>query len=190
MLFKRLSLQIYSWRYHQWYNNHFRPVLRVVMCTHWDRKKWLPFCRQHKIYCDSNSNEADNESTFIVRKDLAPNKRNPSPGPIVTQFIDSYTRPQAWMGCNTLSSGDALTHWRRDKMVANFLVDIFKCIFLTEIFLIWITISLNFIPKDPINNITILAQIMVWRESGGKSLNDEPRMVRTDAYKRHSASMS
>ena len=53
--------------------------------------------------------------------------------------------------------------------------DIFKCIFLN----VWILIhiSLNFVPKVPVNNIPALVQIMGWRRLGDKPLS-EPMMVR------------
>ena len=54
--------------------------------------------------------------------------------------------------------------------------DIFKCIFLNENVWISIKISLNFVPKDPINNISALVQIMAWRRPGDKPLS-EPMMV-------------
>ena len=54
--------------------------------------------------------------------------------------------------------------------------DISKCIFLNENVLIAIRISLEFIPKDPINNIPALVQIMAWRRPGDKPLS-EPMMI-------------
>ena len=54
--------------------------------------------------------------------------------------------------------------------------DIFKCIFLNENVSISIRISLEFVPKGPINNIPSLVQIMVWRRPGDKPLS-EPMMV-------------
>ena len=44
--------------------------------------------------------------------------------------------------------------------------DIFKWIFLSENVWISIKISLKFVPKFPINNISALVQIMAWRQSG------------------------
>ena len=58
----------------------------------------------------------------------------------------------------------------------HFADDIFKCIFLNENIRILIKISLNFVPKDPINNILALVQIMAWRRTGDKPLF-EPMMV-------------
>ena len=50
-----------------------------------------------------------------------------------------------------------------------------------------IEISLNFVPKDPINNIPGLIQIMAWRLPGDKPLY-EPMMAQfTDAYIHHLA---
>ena len=54
--------------------------------------------------------------------------------------------------------------------------DIFKCIFLNENVWISIKISLEFVPKGPINNISALVQIMAWRRPGNKLLF-EPMMV-------------
>ena len=54
--------------------------------------------------------------------------------------------------------------------------DIFKCISLNENLWILIEISLNFVPRGPINNIPALVQIMAWRRPGDKPLS-EPMMV-------------
>ena len=59
---------------------------------------------------------------------------------------------------------------------------------------IWISlnISLKFVPEGQIKNIPALVQIMAWRRLGDKPLS-EPMTVDskfTDAYMRHSASMS
>ena len=53
--------------------------------------------------------------------------------------------------------------------------DIFQCIFLYENVLIWTKVSVQFIPKGPINNIPDLFQIMGWCRSGDKPLS-EPMM--------------
>ena len=58
----------------------------------------------------------------------------------------------------------------------HFADDIFKCIFFNENVWISIKISLKFVPKDPINNIPALVQIMAWRRPGDKPLS-EPMMV-------------
>ena len=68
--------------------------------------------------------------------------------------------------------------------------DIFKWIFLNENAWILINISLEFVPRGPINNIPTLVQVMAWRLTGDKPLS-EPMMTQfNDAYMRHSASMS
>ena len=54
--------------------------------------------------------------------------------------------------------------------------NIFKCIFLNDSVGISIKVSLNFVPRGPINNIPALVQIMAWRRPGGKPLS-EPMMV-------------
>ena len=55
--------------------------------------------------------------------------------------------------------------------------NIFKCIFLNKNIWISIKISLNFVPKGQIKNITALVQIMVWHRPGDKPLS-EPIMVK------------
>ena len=54
--------------------------------------------------------------------------------------------------------------------------DPFKRIFLNKTLTILIEMSLNFVPKGPINNIPALVQIMTWRRGGTKPLS-EPMMV-------------
>ena len=56
-----------------------------------------------------------------------------------------------------------LTHWDRGKMAA---------IWPFENIWILIKISMNFVPKGPINNIPAMVQIMAWRRSGDKSLSE------------------
>ena len=58
----------------------------------------------------------------------------------------------------------------------HFADDIFKCNLLNENVWILIKISLKFVPRDPINNILALVQIMAWRRPGEKPLF-EPMMV-------------
>ena len=48
----------------------------------------------------------------------------------------------------------------------HFADDIFKCIFLNENVWTPIKISLKFVPKDPINYIPALVQIMAWHRPG------------------------
>ena len=67
---------------------------------------------------------------------------------------------------------------------------IFKCVSLNEKFSILIEISVNFVPKGPIDNIQTLVKIMAWRRIGDKPLS-EPMLTRfTDAYMRHYGKMS
>ena len=50
--------------------------------------------------------------------------------------------------------------------------DISKCIFINENVWFPIKISLKFVPKGIINNISSLVQIMAWRRPGGKPLSE------------------
>ena len=63
---------------------------------------------------------------------------------------------------------------RRDRR--HFADGIFKCIFLNENELISLRISLRFVPKVRINNVSSLVQIMAWRRPGDKPLF-EPMVV-------------
>ena len=54
----------------------------------------------------------------------------------------------------------------------HFTDNIFKCIFLNENVWISIKISLKCVPKDPINNIPALVQIMAWHRTGDKPLSE------------------
>ena len=63
----------------------------------------------------------------------------------------------------------------------HFADDPFKCIFLNETLRILIKISLNLVPKSPINNIPALVQIMAWRRWGDKPLSG-PMMVRLPTH--------
>ena len=80
---------------------------------------------------------------------------------------------------------------RRNRI--DFAYDIFECIFLWKV-LILIKISLKFIPKGPINNIPAL--IIIIGSDNGSSPERRQAFIWTnddhftDAYMRHSASMS
>ena len=63
----------------------------------------------------------------------------------------------------------------------HFADDTFKYIFLNKNVIISAKISLKFVPKGPINNITALVQIMAWRRSGVKPIS-EPMMVRLPTH--------
>ena len=58
----------------------------------------------------------------------------------------------------------------------HFADDTFKRIFVNENVRISIKISMQFVPKGPINNILALVQIMAWRRPGDKPLS-EPMLV-------------
>ena len=53
---------------------------------------------------------------------------------------------------------------------------IFKCIFLNEIFCIFIRISLKYVSIGPVINIAALVQMMAWHQTGDKPLS-EPMMA-------------
>ena len=68
--------------------------------------------------------------------------------------------------------------------------DIFKFNFAKENVLISMSISLNFVPEDQIDNKKTLIQGMAWHQIGNKPL-PEPMMAQlNDTYMCHAASMS
>ena len=64
----------------------------------------------------------------------------------------------------------------RPRQNGRHVADIFKCIFLNENVWTSIQISLKFVPKGPIDNISALVQIMAWRRPGNKPLS-EPMLI-------------
>ena len=74
-----------------------------------------------------------------------------------------------------------LTHLRPRQNGRHFADDPFKSTFLNATLRIAIKISLNFVPKVPINNIPALVQIMAWHRPGDKPLS-EPLMARLSTH--------
>ena len=68
--------------------------------------------------------------------------------------------------------------------------DVFKCIFMNEKFCILIRISLNFVPKGPIDNKPTSVQVMAWRLTGDKPLSEPMLNQMMDAYMRHWGEMN
>ena len=63
--------------------------------------------------------------------------------------------------------------------------NIFKHILLNENIRISIQISLKFVPKVLIDNMSALIQVMAWRRTGDKPLPEAMMTQFTDAYMRH-----
>ena len=70
-------------------------------------------------------------------------------------------------------------------MATIFTDNIFKCIFINEKFCIFIQISLKFVPKGPIDNMSVLVQVMAWCQTAIKPLPEPMLTQSTDAYMRH-----
>ena len=89
-------------------------------------------------------------------------------------FISALYHIEPWVSSfNTLRPGQNGRHFADDS---------FGCIFLNENVWIAIKMWLIFVPKDPINNIPALVQIMAWRRTGDKPLS-EPMMVSLPMHK-------
>ena len=81
-------------------------------------------------------------------------------------------------------------HIETDKNGHHFADDIFKRIFFDDNFLILNKLSLKYIHHDLIDNLAALVQIMAWRQTGDRPLSEAMSVYFTDAYMRHSTSMS
>ena len=74
-----------------------------------------------------------------------------------------------------------LTHLPLGKMAAILADNIFRCIFMNEMFCILIRISLKFVPRGPIDNRPALVQVMAWCQIGDKPLSEPMWTQFTDA---------
>ena len=70
-------------------------------------------------------------------------------------------------------------------MAATFSDDIFRCIYMNENIRIAIQFSLKFVPKGPIDNKSVLVQVMAWHWRSNKPLPEPILAQLTDAYMRH-----
>ena len=68
--------------------------------------------------------------------------------------------------------GNPCYHIEVETNGRHFADDTFKRIFVNENVRILIEISLKFVPKDPMNNIPALVQVMAWRRPGDKPLSE------------------
>ena len=85
---------------------------------------------------------------------------------------------------------EILNTMRPRKNGRHYADDIFKYIFFIEHLWLSIRFSLKFVPKVPIDNKPALIQTMAWRLTWDKPLSEPKMSYLTDAYMRHSASMS
>ena len=82
-------------------------------------------------------------------------------------------RPQVWTSPERVSSYDRWLNTLRPRQIRHHCTDyILKSIFLNENCYILIEISLKFVPEVPVDNNSLLVQVMVWRRTGSKSLSD------------------
>ena len=111
-----------------------------------------------------------------------------TPSYVVLHPLDAPCQKTAWWpgnNCwiNLYSWCPIINTLRPRQNGCHFPDDIFKCIFLDE------NVLISIVPKGPINNIPVLAQIMAWRQPGDKPLS-EPMVVSLLTYTHHSASVS
>ena len=120
--------------------------------------KWRPFClglNVLKSYVPNN---------MICYQLITNSSATPS---------TEHNASPSWTG----STGGTLTPSSPEQNGRHFADDIFRWIFVNEIFCILIKISLKFVPKDMIDNNPALVQIMAWRRIGDKPLS-EPMLIK------------
>ena len=78
-----------------------------------------------------------------------------------------------------------LTHLPLNKMATILADNIFKCSFLNENVRISTKISLKFVNKGRIDNMSALVQLMAWRRTGDKPLPEPVLTQFTDGNMRH-----
>ena len=96
---------------------------------------------------------------------------------LVVAWVEEHQLAQWWRRYFPFEKGgheEPLNTLRPRQEGRHFPDEIVKCIFLNENVWISIKISLEFVPKGPIN-IPALVQIMAWRRTGDKPLS-EPMM--------------
>ena len=91
-------------------------------------------------------------------------------------FHNAYCIKSGWLGWGNHLCIFCLNSFRPRQNGRYTADDIFKWIFLNENVWFPTKISVKFVPKDPINRILALVQIMAWRRPGDKPLS-EPMMV-------------
>ena len=95
-------------------------------------------------------------------------KRNMSFGSVSEPF---HRRP-AWYCWESMAwQVPSHKHIEAETNGRHFTDDIFKCIFLNENVWIPIKISLKFVPKGPVNNISALVLMRAWRRPSDKPLS-------------------
>ena len=95
---------------------------------------------------------------------------------IFATFSYHVVMPPSWASITGLVGSWHVNTLRPKQNGRHFADDIFKCFSLNENVSLRIKISLEFVPKGPINNFPTLVQIVAWRHPGDKPLS-EPMLV-------------
>ena len=153
--------------------------------------QWTLWCTQAWNICIAIMNQVAFPASDLLQ--LPPNP-NPTTHPTPPRtHPHPHPHPPPWrhrVMVHGIDGKGSINPLRPRQNGRHFADDTLNRIFLNENVKISIKISLKFVPWGPINNIPALVQIMAWRRPGDKPLS-EPMMVSfTDAYMRHSASMS
>ena len=70
-----------------------------------------------------------------------------------------------------------VTHWGRDKMAAKSQTTSSNAFSWMKMYEFLLKISLKFVPRGPINNISTLVQMMAWRRTGDKPLSEAMMII-------------
>ena len=166
----------------QWYVS----IIHVIAWCHQATSHYLNQCwPRHALPCGITRlfcNMVNTSMIMIMDYCLMAAKSLPELMLTHCQVIESSNNNFKWFylqnGCLFIqvSTCSGINTLRPRQNGRHFADDMFKCIFLNGNVRISIKISLKFLPKDPINSIPSLVQIMAWRQPGNKPLS-EPMMV-------------
>ena len=158
------------WKFPPFFRGGWEPPWIAVLSVGCARRLWNSLVI---------SREGFREEWVLICKWLIIKQLNPDNGKNV-----DYARVEFCWLCKAMQNL-SLNSSLLGQNGRHFADDIFRCVFVNEKFCILIKISLNFVPKGPIDNNHALVYITAWRWIGDKPLS-EPMLTRfTDAYMRH-----
>ena len=157
-----------------------RLIWQVMECPLW------AFCNKMNVLWRS-FNECIHHCTDSIRLSISSTIQTTK----FWDFIKVSSATKLTIFQSNTPPDETIPFWRDPKNLINtlrprqngrhFADDTFKRTFMNEIARISIKISLKFVPKDLINNIPALVQIMAWRRPGDKPLS-EPMMVSSPTH--------
>ena len=162
--------------YHPGHKHNSGDFMEILRACAFQQIKYLKLCPLLQFLCRFQKHF---EMNILERKCL--------------YFDSNFTEICPWgSNCHFFSNGSRnhVMAWRLNNDDSSppgqngrlFVDDIFRCIFVNEMFCILIKISLKFVPKGPTDNNPPLVQIMAWCWIGDKPLSEPMLTSFTGAY--------